>query len=49
MNHKKKMLFNGEGYEAPAVQVLDIAVEQGFTASGKGNIEDGKVDNWGDY
>ena len=39
----KKTLFVAEqGYEAPTVQLLDFAVEQGFANS----IEDGESENW---
>ena len=39
----KKTLFVAEQvYEAPALQLLDFAVEQGFANS----IEDGESENW---
>ena len=39
----KKTLFVAEQvYEAPTVQLLDFAVEQGFANS----IEDGESENW---
>ena len=45
----KKTLFVAEqGYEAPALQLLDFAVEQGFTTSGiygdEGEAGDGLTD-----
>lgn len=45
----KKMMT--EAYEAPMVEVLDIAVEQGFASSGDvdgGNIDD-VVENETEY
>lgn len=39
----KKMMT--EAYEAPMVEVLDIAVEQGFAASGDTEIGDWEDDN----
>lgn len=41
----KKMMT--EAYEAPMVEVLDIAVEQGFATSGNGGIDDGNEDDYG--
>lgn len=42
----KKMMT--EAYEAPMVEVLDIAVEQGFAVSnGDGSIDDGNEDDFG--
>lgn len=44
----KKMMT--EAYEAPMVEVLDIAVEQGFATSGiegGGGIDDGNEDDFG--
>lgn len=43
----KKMMT--EAYEAPMVEVLDIAVEQGFaTSNGDGSdIDDGNEDDYG--
>ena len=35
-----------EAYEAPMVEVLDIAVEQGF--AGSGDIDDGTEEPWPD-
>ena len=41
----KKTLFVAEqGYEAPTVQLLDFAVEQGFANS----VTGGPIDSWGD-
>ena len=36
-------------YEMPIVEVEEIAVEQGFTTSGGGTIDDVPSDNWGEY
>ena len=36
-------------YEMPAIEVAEIAVEQGFEVSGGGNIDDVPTDNWGEY
>ncbi len=41
----KKMMT--EAYEAPMVEVLDIAVEQGFAGSVEGGIDDVEPD--GEY
>lgn len=40
----KKMYLTERGYEAPAVQLLDFAVEQGFANS----VTGGPIDSWGD-
>ena len=34
-------------YQAPQLEVLDLAVEQGFVVSG--TIEDAETDQWGEY
>ena len=34
-------------YETPAVEVEEMAVEQGFTVSG--TIDNAESDQWGDY
>ncbi len=44
-----QQIWNAAEYETPMLHVLDVAVEQGFTTSGEGTIEDGQVDKWGDY
>ncbi len=44
----KKIYLTERGYEAPTVQLLDFAVEQGFTTSGiygdEGEAGDGLTD-----
>ncbi len=37
----KRIILQGGGYEAPTLELLDVAVEAGFTASTEGSI-----DNW---
>ena len=39
---KKTVLTAAGAYEAPMVELLDFAVEQGFANS----IEDGESENW---
>ncbi len=38
----KKIYLTERGYEAPAVQLLDFAVEQGFTNSVTGEV----IEDW---
>ena len=42
-------MMKNEAYETPMLAVTEIAVEQGFTTSGGGSINDVPSDNWGDY
>jgi hypothetical protein len=44
MNKKQYM-----AYQTPALDLLEIVVEQGFEVSSGGTIEDAETDNWGDY
>lgn len=44
--------MKNEAYETPMLEVVAIAVEQGFTVSGVsggGTIENVPSDNWGEY
>ena len=41
---KKTLLTTAGAYEAPMVQLLDFAVEQGFANS----VTGGPIDSWGD-
>ncbi|MBR5850242.1 MAG: hypothetical protein IKZ12_04190 [Alistipes sp.] len=41
MNYFEKL--NGGGYAAPTLEVLDIAVEQGFASSPIGDLEGGDI------
>ncbi len=36
----KRIILQGGGYEAPTLELLDVAVEAGFTASTGGDIGD---------
>ena len=36
-------------YETPMLTYYEWSVEQGFATSGGATIEDGTLDNWGDY
>ena len=38
----KKTMMQGTAYEAPALELLTVSVEQGFAAS-----TDGVIDDWG--
>ena len=38
-----------EAYETPMLEVVAIAVEQGFNVSGGGTVEKVPSDEWGEY
>lgn len=54
MNRQTKLLqtmftMKNEAYETPMLEVVAIAVEQGFNVSGGGTIDEVPSDQWGDY
>lgn len=54
MNRQTKLLqtmftTKNEAYETPMLEVVAIAVEQGFNVSGGGTIDEVPSDQWGDY
>lgn len=45
---KKMNNYWGGEYQAPALEVLDVTIENGFAASVEANqIDDAEVDDWG--
>ena len=43
------LMMKNEAYETPMLEVVTIAVEQGFNVSGGGTIEKVPSDEWGEY
>ena len=41
--------MKNEAYETPMLEVVAIAVEQGFNVSGGGTVEKVPSDEWGEY
>ena len=41
--------MKNEAYETPMLEVVTIAVEQGFNVSAGSTVEEVPSDQWGDY